>query len=99
MLKEITFAKSLKNRRIRLEGRQRVLNSLLPFGVRQIAPERNPATAPAERRKAAHFQEQLPIFLTELRGLAPILNFKARDDGVLWQWRRIKQPGVGNRLL
>ena len=36
----------------------------------QVAPERDTPAAPAKRGKTAHFQEEIAIFLDELRSLA-----------------------------
>src|SRR5437899_12590682 len=83
---------------MRFKGCERMVNSLFPFGVGQIAAERDTAAAPAKRRKAAHFQKKLAIFLAELRGLASILDFKTRNHRMLPQWRPVEQPPVANHL-
>src|SRR5436190_3002588 len=65
----------------------------------QIASECDAAAAPAERRKSAHFQQKVAIFLAKLRGLAPIVDLQARNNRVLRQRGWIKQPRVGNDVL
>src|SRR5438132_7242747 len=76
-----------------------MLDPFLPFGVRQIASERDAAAAPAERRKSAYLQQKLAIYLAEFRSLAPVVNLQSWDDCMLRQRRWVKQPRVGNNLL
>src|SRR2546430_15358241 len=65
----------------------------------EIAAEGDAATAPAEGRKSAYFQEEISFFLTEATRLAPIVNLQPRNDRVLRQWSWIEQPAVGNDVL
>src|SRR5215831_8838649 len=99
VLEQSAFVEFLEDRRTRLERRQRVLDSFFPFAVRQIAPERDSAAAPAERRESADFQKKVAIFLAEFGSLTPVVNFQSRNHGMLGQWGWIKQPGVGNHFL
>src|SRR6266536_5154934 len=99
VLKQAALMKSLHYRWGRLERCERVLDPLLPFSVRKIASECNAAAAPAERRKSAHFQQKVPIFLTELGGFAPIVNLQSGNHRVLRQRRWVQQPRVGDHFL
>src|SRR5262249_17863752 len=99
VLKKSAFVKFLEDCRTRFERRQRVFDPFFPFGVRQIAAERDPATAPPERRNSAHFYEKVAIFLAELRSLAPVVDLQSWNDCVLGQGSWIEQPGVGNHFL
>ena len=65
----------------------------------EIASQCDATAAPTKRREAAYFQKKIAVFLAELGRFMPIVNFKARDHGVLRQRRRIEQPGVGDYLL
>ena len=51
----------------------------------QMPPERDTPAAPAQRGKTAHFQKKVAIFLAELRGLAPVVNFQTWNHSVLGQ--------------
>ena len=99
MVKESAFVKFLQDRGTRLECREGVFDAFFPFGVRQVAPERDAAAAPAKRGETAHFQEKIAIFLAKFRSLAPVVNFQTRNDCVLGKGSWIKEPGVGNYFL
>ena len=74
-------------------------DSPFPFRMRKIGAERDAPAAPAKRRKSAHFQKKIAIFLAELRGFAPIMNFQAWYNCMLRQGRWIEQPRVGDYFL
>ena len=76
-----------------------VVDPSFPFRVWKIGPERDSAAAPTERRKTAYLQKKISISLAEFGRFAPIVNSQPWDDRMLWQWRGIEQPGVGNDLL
>ena len=56
MVNQNAFVKLLHDRRLRIEIGERLLDSLFPFGVRQIGAESDAATAPAQWRKSTDFQ-------------------------------------------
>ena len=85
MLEQAAFVKLLQDRRLDRKIGQRVVDSFLPFAVRQIRAQRHPAAAPTQRRKSAHFKKQVALFLTELGCFAPIVNLQPRNDRVLRQ--------------
>src|SRR5881396_1770879 len=99
VLEQTALMKALHDRWRRIEGGERMLEASFPFGVRQIAPERDAAAAPAERRKTAYFQKKLAIFLAELRSLAPVVNFQPGNNCMLRQRHGIEQPRVGDHFL
>src|SRR6266566_6533801 len=76
-----------------------MVDPALPFRVRQIGTERDATATPAEGRKSADLQKKISIFLAELGGFAPIVNFQARNDRMLRQGGRVEQPGVWNHFL
>ena len=99
MVKKSALVKFLQDRRTRLECREGVFDAFFPFGVRQVAPERDSAAAPAKWGETANFQEKIAVFLAEFRSLAPVVNFQTWNDCMLGQGSRIEQPGIGNYFL
>src|SRR4029453_11028453 len=99
MFEETAFMEAVQNSGRRFERREGVVDSALPLSVWQIGAESDAPATPAERGKAAYLQKKLSIFLAKFGGFSPIVNLQARNDRVLWQRCRIKQPGVGDDLL
>src|SRR5256714_10607605 len=82
-----------------LEIHEGFVNRAFPFDLRHIGADDNSATPPPQRRKAAHLNEKVPLFLAEFAGLAPILDLETRNDRVLRHGRWIERPAVGNDFL
>src|SRR5204863_4708263 len=55
MFEQAALVKALHDRWRRVESGQRIVDSLFPFGVGEIGPERDAPTAPPKRRESADF--------------------------------------------
>src|SRR5436309_6624742 len=99
MVEQTALVKALHDRGRGFECLKSVIDSLFPFRMRQIGTESDTATTPSKRRKSAHLQKKIAIFLAKFRGLAPVMNLQARYDRMLWQGRRIEEPRIGDHFL